>query len=182
MDFESLPLEMQRALLGTDAPTAEVKRKSVAIFKPLAEDAEDAECFSALEPLEKLFAAVTPSACAGPSYIAEPRRFLGDDFSEEERADDDAIEPIRKIFREGIFYDGTAPAAQEPLEKRIPVTRENLPPTPEEDAPLQKRDESCTQEQLDRITKIIMSAEDWQDAESEQDYDERIARLVEPFL
>jgi hypothetical protein len=136
-----MPPEISDALFGKGAP--EIRREIPAadepfgIFAkvtPLPADPDIDEPFDYEHPLTKLLASDMPVALAafsgGPSYVAEPTRFLGDDIDAEDREDFDAIEPLRRMFREGAYFGTLDTAAPEPLAKRVPVIRENVAPTP----------------------------------------------------
>jgi hypothetical protein len=182
-DFAEVP-DVLREALGLSASVA-TKIEQAEEFNPwidnpkrkryVPEDSDEMD-FAVVEKL--LAPEVTPTKRVpyrSDPFRPEPFYTPLEHFSAEDRAYNE--NPLAKLFAEDFAFTSA------PLEKRAaPVTRENLPPTPEKDAPLQKRDESCTQEQLDRITKIILSAPEWADDESEAAYDERVARLVEPYL
>jgi len=152
-DLPDLPLAempeiVSRALYGTTGPVETPVPADTpepfgyfAKVKPPLDTADDADLEFERPPFHKLFAPDVPIATAaiagGESFRPEPRRFLGDDFDEEEMEIRNALQPIRQLFVEGVFRQALAPTtAPVPIEKRL-VERENFPPTPKE-TPTQK--------------------------------------------
>jgi len=109
--------------------------------KPPLDTADDADLEFERPPFHKLFAPDVPIATAaiagGESFRPEPRTFLGDDTDAEETEVGNAIQPIRRLFAEGIYRTSLATVpTQEPPARRSSFTRseaDTIPtPTPKE--------------------------------------------------
>jgi len=187
--FSEMPKQISDAIFGT-TPAVELPIPNntpepfgyFAKVKPNPEQEEEIE-FGAPHDIAKLAVPIpiATAALAGPTYIAPPRQFLGDDFDSDETEAARALEPIRRLFSEGVFRNDLTPTPSAPIAKRQLVTRETVAPATETE-PLVKRDDEFTPELAGRITKVIMDAPEWADDESEEDYDARIARIIEPYL
>jgi hypothetical protein len=172
------PDEMSEALAGYARVAPEIPRADAPPFNPwtadahraayVPEDFDDAECFRALAPLEKLFAPpaeIATAAALFAGYHAEPIYVPLEDFSPEERLLNE--NPLERIWRDAVIAAAAQPETSE--RPRFQFTREGITPPAKTDAPertVKFRDSHGTiwREEFD-ASGILQSAQIIEDAD-----------------